>query len=114
MYLNGGEEPEELSAAGVEAMQGGETIFWKTKTKQLCAVAPRRGMALLHAHGRRCLMHEAEEVRGRGPKYVLRADVMYRRKPRADADGDGAPVAAIKGLKLSRHSTRAGGPRGRA
>ena len=45
MYLNGGEEPEELSAAGIEAMQGGETIFWKTKTKQLCAVAPRRGMA---------------------------------------------------------------------
>jgi hypothetical protein len=30
---------------------GGETVFWKTKTKQLCHVAPCRGSALLHAHG---------------------------------------------------------------
>lgn len=78
IYLNGSESEAELADLGQEALQGGETIFWKTKTKQLVAVAPKRGMALLHAHGRRCLMHEGAEVL-KGQKYMLRSDVMYRR-----------------------------------
>ena len=53
----------------------------RTAKAELARVSPRAGMALLHAHGRRCLMHEGEEVT-RGAKYVLRADVMYKREPR--------------------------------
>ena len=63
-------------------MLGGDTVFMKTAKAELCRVAPQRGMALLHAHGRRCLLHEGEEVR-RGVKYLLRADIMYRRQPPA-------------------------------
>ena len=40
IYLNGGGEGAPL--------EGGETIFWKTKAKQLCVFAPERGVALLH------------------------------------------------------------------
>ncbi len=78
IYLNGSETQADLDDLGQEALQGGETIFWKTKSKQLVSVAPKRGMALLHAHGRRCLMHEGAEVL-KGQKYMLRSDVMYRR-----------------------------------
>ena len=39
-------------------------------------VAPKRGAALVHAHGARCLTHEGAEVR-RGAKYLLRTDVAY-------------------------------------
>lgn len=78
IYLNGSETQAELTESGQEALQGGETIFWKTKTKQLVSIAPKRGMALFHAHGRRCLMHEGAEVL-KGQKYMLRSDVMYRR-----------------------------------
>mgnify|MGYP002631157804 CR=1 FL=1 len=78
IYLNGSETQAELEESGQEALQGGETIFWKTKTKQLVSVAPKCGMALFHAHGRRCLMHEGAEVL-KGQKYMLRSDVMYRR-----------------------------------
>lgn len=78
IYLNGSETQAELDDLRQEALEGGETIFWKTKSKQLVAVAPKRGMALLHAHGRRCLMHEGAEVL-KGKKYMLRSDVMYRR-----------------------------------
>eukprot|EP00242_Pyramimonas_sp_CCMP2087_P005970 CAMPEP_0198217696 /NCGR_PEP_ID=MMETSP1445-20131203/65323_1 /TAXON_ID=36898 /ORGANISM="Pyramimonas sp., Strain CCMP2087" /LENGTH=39 /DNA_ID= /DNA_START= /DNA_END= /DNA_ORIENTATION= len=35
-------------------------------------------MLLLHAHGRRCLLHEGAMVTKRA-KYVMRTDVMYRR-----------------------------------
>lgn len=55
---------------------GGDTVFWASAKAELVRVAPHAGLALLHAHGRRCLMHEAEEVT-RGVKYVLRADVLY-------------------------------------
>jgi predicted 2-oxoglutarate/Fe(II)-dependent dioxygenase YbiX len=46
VYLNG--EGDEGGPVG-----GGETIFWATAKKELCQVAPRAGMLLLHAHGRR-------------------------------------------------------------
>lgn len=51
-------------------------MFWASAKTELVRVSPRAGLALLHAHGRRCLMHEAEEVT-RGVKYVLRADILY-------------------------------------
>ena len=61
-----------------QPLVGGATVFHATAKTECARVSPEAGMALLHAHGRRCLMHEAEEVR-RGAKYLLRADVMYRR-----------------------------------
>ncbi|KAK3252724.1 hypothetical protein CYMTET_37995 [Cymbomonas tetramitiformis] len=69
VYLNGQGECD---------LEGGETIFWATARKVLCEVSPQTGMCLLHAHGRRCLLHEGALVR-KGTKYVLRTDVMYRR-----------------------------------
>lgn len=65
VYLNGGGD-----------LEGGETIFWETKRKELCRIEPEEGKLLLHAHGDRCLMHAGAEVT-RGSKYVLRSDVMY-------------------------------------
>ena len=71
IYLNGSESQAELAESdSAEPLVGGETIFWKTKTKQLVSVTPKRGMALLHAHGRRCLMHEGAEVL-KGQKYMV-------------------------------------------
>ena len=73
-----------LNTAGGEArwegqpLVGGDTVFHATAKSECARVSPEAGMALLHAHGRRCLMHEGEEVT-RGAKYLLRADVMYRR-----------------------------------
>ncbi len=73
-----------LNTAGGEArwegqpLVGGDTVFHATAKTECARVSPEAGMALLHAHGRRCLMHESEEVT-RGAKYLLRADVMYRR-----------------------------------
>eukprot|EP01047_Picozoa_sp_COSAG01_P017969 COSAG01_NODE_963_length_12407_cov_38.330598_7_plen_100_part_00 len=74
IYLNGGEGPAEAAAGPGDddhPLVGGETVFWRTKSKQLCVFQPRRGTALLHAHGRRCLMHEAAEVQ-KGLKYHRR------------------------------------------
>ncbi len=75
-----------------QPLVGGDTVFMKNARVELARVQPRRGLGLLHAHGRRCLLHEGEEVR-KGVKYVLRADVMYRRQLQATA-GPGAAVGA--------------------
>mmetsp|Transcript_3407 Transcript_3407/g.5442 ORF Transcript_3407/g.5442 Transcript_3407/m.5442 type:complete len:126 (-) Transcript_3407:163-540(-) len=70
IYLNGQEEsPYDLS--------GGETVFWKTAKAMLTTFSPTKGDLLLHAHGRRCLMHEGAEVK-KGCKYLFRADVFYK------------------------------------
>ncbi|KAL6774036.1 hypothetical protein ACKKBG_A23525 [Auxenochlorella protothecoides x Auxenochlorella symbiontica] len=55
--------------------EGGETVFYK-RGKRLAAVSPRTGLALLHRHGRDCLLHEGAEVAA-GEKWVLRSDVVY-------------------------------------
>ena len=98
-------------AAGEEAQQplvGGDTVFMRTAKAELCRVSPRAGVALLHAHGRRCCMHEAEEVR-RGVKWVLRADVLYRRVDAA-APPPEAPLAAGAGAGGGRRRGKAGRP----
>lgn len=39
-------------------------------------VAPIEGMALLHLHGDKCLLHEARNVT-KGVKYVFRSDIVF-------------------------------------
>lgn len=39
-------------------------------------VAPTEGMALVHIHGDKCMLHEARNVT-KGVKYVLRSDVVF-------------------------------------
>lgn len=39
-------------------------------------VAPEEGMALLHIHGSKCMLHEARVVT-KNVKYVLRSDVVF-------------------------------------
>ena len=39
-------------------------------------VAPTEGMALLHLHGDKCMMHEARNVE-KGVKYVFRSDIVF-------------------------------------
>lgn len=57
---------------------GGETIFYhgKRDCTVLARISPVAGRLLLHAHGSRCLTHEASPVMD-GVKYVLRTDVVF-------------------------------------
>ncbi|KAL4928434.1 uncharacterized protein BDV17DRAFT_96589 [Aspergillus undulatus] len=62
---------------------GGETVFYPEATRanrnpEPTAVAPEMGMALLHRHGDRCMLHEGKEVTG-GEKWVLRSDLVVAR-----------------------------------
>ena len=63
----------------LSSCRGGETAFYGPRGRQLCAVAPQPGMALLHMHGDDCLEHEGAAVTG-GEKWVLRSDVAFRRR----------------------------------
>ncbi|KAK3068411.1 hypothetical protein LTR53_014032 [Teratosphaeriaceae sp. CCFEE 6253] len=64
--------------------QGGETVFYpEAATKRHAAPAPvvaelEVGMALLHRHGKDCLLHEGREVLT-GEKWVIRTDLCVRR-----------------------------------
>ncbi|KAL2223270.1 hypothetical protein M432DRAFT_44525 [Thermoascus aurantiacus ATCC 26904] len=65
------------------ACEGGETVFYPDPTAtdrspKPIAVAPEVGMALLHRHGERCLLHEGREVRS-GEKWVVRSDLVVAR-----------------------------------
>lgn len=73
------------------ATEGGETVFYEDSTSttpsersssssssKTIAVAPEVGMALLHRHGERCLLHEGKEVR-KGVKWVIRSDLVVAR-----------------------------------
>ncbi|KAH1538654.1 hypothetical protein KXW34_007662 [Aspergillus fumigatus] len=60
-----------------------ETVFYPEPTganrnPEPIAVAPEVGMALLHRHGERCLLHEGREVT-EGEKWVLRSDLVVAR-----------------------------------
>lgn len=62
---------------------GGETVFSPDSTRanpnpEPIAVAPEVGMALLHRHGDRCMLHEGREVTG-GEKWVIRSDLVVAR-----------------------------------
>lgn len=86
IYLNGEEDTGSIvngEVAGVagatgENLQGGETVFYEGRRDDQVALSfkPKRGSLLVHAHGDRCLTHEAMEVT-HGAKYVLRTDVTY-------------------------------------
>ncbi|CEG48014.1 2-oxoglutarate and fe-dependent oxygenase superfamily protein isoform 1 [Plasmopara halstedii] len=73
VYLNDSTDSE---------LQGGHTIFYANeageKEEVVLSVTPMTGLALVHGHGDRCLLHEGARVT-RGAKYVLRTDVMYSR-----------------------------------
>ncbi|TKX20903.1 2OG-Fe(II) oxygenase-like protein 6 [Elsinoe australis] len=73
--------------------EGGETVFWPDEDSaggfgkgrgengdgQGEVVAEMEvGLALLHRHGRECLLHEGREVK-RGEKWVIRSDLVVRR-----------------------------------
>lgn len=61
---------------GIEdGVQGGETAFRSKEGKEI-VVHLNRGTALLHRHGRDCLLHEGKEVSS-GIKWVLRSDVLF-------------------------------------
>ncbi|KAJ6630613.1 hypothetical protein B0H10DRAFT_1938824 [Mycena sp. CBHHK59/15] len=69
LYLTGYED-------GVE---GGETLFYqddKGRPSEVIKAPLTRGTALLHRHGRECMLHEGSPVL-RGVKYVLRSDIMF-------------------------------------
>lgn len=71
---------------------GGETVFYpepsvsvldakkkniRNKTEPII-VRPKTGMALLHKHGRGCMLHEGREVT-QGEKWVIRSDICVKR-----------------------------------
>ncbi|PWY87866.1 hypothetical protein BO94DRAFT_534861, partial [Aspergillus sclerotioniger CBS 115572] len=63
--------------------EGGETVFYPEPTRtnrnpEPVSVAPVPGMALLHRHGDRCMLHEGKEVL-QGEKWVLRSDLVVAR-----------------------------------
>ncbi|KAJ7774699.1 hypothetical protein B0H16DRAFT_1507956 [Mycena metata] len=62
-----------------DGVDGGETLFYPSgrPTSEDVIKAPlKRGTALLHRHGRDCMLHEGSPVVA-GMKYVLRSDVMF-------------------------------------
>lgn len=67
IYLNGGEHDD---------LEGGETKFYGQRGALVASVAPHQGLAVVHAHGDLCLLHEAAVVT-KGVKFVLRTDVTY-------------------------------------
>jgi hypothetical protein len=79
IYLN--------DAAGSEQLCGGATNFYAgeyhdpdVEESLVLSFEPRRGAALLHGHGERCLLHEGCEVTS-GVKYLLRTDVLFAAPP---------------------------------
>ncbi|EJD35902.1 hypothetical protein AURDEDRAFT_154766 [Auricularia subglabra TFB-10046 SS5] len=69
-----------------DGVQGGETVFYPEArvmskkgagaTLGEARIALRRGLALLHRHGRECALHEGAPVL-KGTKWVLRSDVLF-------------------------------------
>ncbi|KAK8944233.1 hypothetical protein KSP39_PZI008480 [Platanthera zijinensis] len=71
VYLSG--SPGDSS---MPSLAGGETVFYDKRHKVVSEVAPLEGMALLHLHGAKCMLHEARAVT-KGIKYILRSDVVF-------------------------------------
>ncbi|XXG77772.1 hypothetical protein AAC387_Pa08g1863 [Persea americana] len=66
-----------------DSLVGGETVFYDHRRGIVSEVAPIEGMALLHIHGDKCMLHEARTVT-KNVKYVMRSDVVFVRDVRRD------------------------------
>ncbi|KAL5209594.1 hypothetical protein ABZP36_005217 [Zizania latifolia] len=73
VYLSGKGSAKDSSG---QALVGGETVFYDHRGGVVAEVAPVQGMALLHLHGAKCMLHEARVVK-KNIKYVLRSDVVF-------------------------------------
>ncbi|KAJ4836713.1 hypothetical protein Tsubulata_031907 [Turnera subulata] len=69
-------DPSNGKESSFENLVGGETVFYGSRNSVVADVAPSEGMALLHIHGDKCLLHEARNVT-KGIKYVFRSDVYF-------------------------------------
>ncbi|KAI6696256.1 hypothetical protein NL676_016375 [Syzygium grande] len=82
IYLSGGSKSKAKNGSSnrsnspSEMLVGGETVFYNSRNGIVAEVAPAEGMALLHIHGDKCLLHEARNVT-KGVKYVFRSDVGF-------------------------------------
>ncbi|CDP05262.1 unnamed protein product [Coffea canephora] len=80
IYLSGGSRSktrnDNTQDSASETIVGGETVFYGPRNALVAEVPPTEGMALLHVHGDRCMLHEARNVHT-GVKYVLRSDVVF-------------------------------------
>lgn len=82
IYLSGGSKSKAKndssnhSNSPSELLVGGETVFYNSRNGIVAEVAPAEGMALLHIHGDKCMLHEARNVT-KGVKYVFRSDVAF-------------------------------------
>ncbi|KAJ0098661.1 hypothetical protein Patl1_20034 [Pistacia atlantica] len=82
IYLSGGvkakakNDPSTPNDTSLEPLVGGETVFYGSRNNLVAEVAPTEGMALLHIHGDKCMLHEAQNVT-KGVKYVFRSDVVF-------------------------------------
>ncbi|XP_062120546.1 uncharacterized protein LOC133834811 [Humulus lupulus] len=83
IYLSGGvpkgkNDPKNPKDSQSEPLVGGETVFYGStfRNSVVAEVSPTEGMALLHIHGDKCLLHEARNVT-KGVKYVFRSDVVF-------------------------------------
>jgi hypothetical protein len=68
----------------VTGCMGGDTVFYpdppakKGPTPEPIAVGLEVGMALLHKHGKDCMLHEGREVT-QGEKWIIRSDLCVRK-----------------------------------
>ena len=68
----------------VTGCQGGETVFYpeaaskRDPTPEPVVAELEVGMALLHRHGKECMLHEGREVTS-GEKWVIRSDLCVKR-----------------------------------
>ncbi|XWS61084.1 hypothetical protein CRYUN_Cryun07bG0095200 [Craigia yunnanensis] len=82
IYLSGGpktkgkSDSSNLKDSALETLVGGETVFYGSRNGVVTEVAPAEGMALLHIHGHKSMLHEARNV-SKGIKYVFRSDVVF-------------------------------------
>ncbi|XAR66191.1 hypothetical protein NMG60_11012315 [Bertholletia excelsa] len=81
IYLSGGAKLKSTNdksngQCSSEILVGGETVFYGPRNSVVAEVPPSAGMALLHIHGDKCMLHEARNVT-KGVKYVLRSDVAF-------------------------------------
>ncbi|KAG9132497.1 hypothetical protein Leryth_008426 [Lithospermum erythrorhizon] len=80
IYLSGGQKAnskgDTTTNGSSEPLVGGETVFYGPRNNLVAEVAPCEGLALIHIHGDKCMLHESRNV-VKGLKYVLRSDVAF-------------------------------------